>query len=256
MRRLLIPLILLIIVLLAFPSCAKTVPQQEYDKLKTELNAIQKQLETKSAENDVIQAQFKDLNNKYSELNDKYGDLNNQYQATEAKYKDLNGQYEAAQAQYKELNGKYEAIQAQYKKLNADYTSIIDYYKGVTQRTSGINETDLEQALFKLINQERVNNHLAPFMWGELLYGWAKINSHDMSINQRYQYSNYGSYEQVYWAAGYGTAESIASATLNIWKNSFLYEKIFLNPILTYATVAVYKSGEILYITYISDVFK
>lgn len=249
MRRFLVPSILLIIALLAMPSCAKTVPQQEYDRLNqeydtlnSELSAVQKQLVSRSTEYEVVQAQ--------------YIDLNSQYKAIQAQNKDLNSQYEAIQAKYNDLNSQYKAIQADYKDLDTQYVSVRDKYNGLIKGVAGINESDVEQALFKLINRDRTNNKLNEFMWGDNLYGWAIANSRNMAKNQHYQYSDYGSYEQVYWAAGYGTADSIANDTLNIWRNSLQYDKIFLNQILTYATVAVYKSGGILYITFISDTFR
>lgn len=221
------------------PSCTKTVPQQENDRSNNGSSATEKQIVSQSTEYEA-----------------KYRDLSSQYEAIQAKYKDLNSQYEAMQAKYKDLNSQYEAIQAKFQDLSTQYASVRDNYNKLIGGASGVNEADVEQALFKMINRERTNNHLSEFKWGDNLYGWAITNSRNMAKNQRYQYSDYGSYEQVYWAAGYGTADSIANATLNIWQNSVQYDKIFLNPIFTYATVAVHKSGNILYITYISDTFK
>ena len=60
------------------------------------------------------------------------------------------------------------------------------------------------------------------------------------------------SFQQVFWFLGYGTTDRIANIALKVWKdNLYSYKQNVLNKAV-YGAVAVYKSEEILYITYIS----
>ena len=77
-----------------------------------------------------------------------------------------------------------------------------------------------------------------------------------MIEQQKIVYSEYPAFQQIFWATGYGTKEAIANAALTIWENSQQYEKSVLNPVIPYGAVAVHKSGDIYYITYIAYSFR
>jgi hypothetical protein len=119
-----------------------------------------------------------------------------------------------------------------------------------------INEEDVEQAVFKLINQERTNNGLDELMWGDNIYKWAIANSRSMATNKRLEYIEYIGWQEIFWATGYGTPDRIAQSALTVWKNRQQYERYFLSAGAKYGAVAVYKSGEIFYITYVADYYK
>ena len=73
---------------------------------------------------------------------------------------------------------------------------------------------------------------------------------------QELVYSSYGAFQELFRAVGYDTAEKISEAAMTIWENGNQYDRKFLNSGTLYGAVAVYKSGEIYYITYIADYFK
>ncbi len=249
---------LLIIALLSAPSCAKTVPQQEYDRLNSELATAQSQLasaQSKLAEAETFKTKYEELNAKYEELNKQNDAAKDETEAMKAQYEQLNKEHEALNAQYEAIKGELEATKARYEQLSAEYDELTNQIENLTAQPAEATAAGVEQALFQLINQERTKKGLAELMLGKDLYKWATGNSHDMAINKKLQYSDYPSFQQIFWATGYKTAESISTAALTIWKNQEQYDKIFLNAATPYGAVAAYKSGEIFYITFIADYF-
>ena len=231
MRKITMLLILVVVALLSVPSCAPTVSQQEYDRVSNELSAIQSQLESlqgKLAEAELLQVQNEELNK----------------------------QFDAVKSEFEIMQAKYEELSTEYEELNRQYEELSKQYDIMTEGPAEINEEDIEQAVFKLVNQERINNGLNELMWGKNIYKWAIENSRDMATNKRLEYHEMIGWQDVFWATGYGTADGIANAALTIWKNHKLYERNFLSEGANYCAVAVYKSGEIFYITYVADYFK
>jgi uncharacterized protein YkwD len=106
-----------------------------------------------------------------------------------------------------------------------------------------------------LVNEERKKNGLNELEWGTNLYKWAQANSKRMATEQDLVYSDYGAFQELFRAVGYDTVERLCEAVMIIWENGNQYERKFLNAGTLYGTVAVYKSGEIYYITYIADYF-
>ena len=215
---------LLVIALFGVPSCAPTVSQQEYDRVSNELLAIQSQLTSlqgKVAEVELLQAQNEELNK-----------------------------------QYDELKSEFETMQAEYEELSTEYEELSKQYDILIEEPAEINEEDVEQALFKLINQERKNNGLNELMWGKYLYKKAIANSRNMATNKQLEYPDRPSGKEVYWATGHSTTDGIANATLIILKNKAKYELNFLTVGFRYGAVAVYKSGEIFYITCMADYYE
>ena len=230
MRKITILSILLVIAVFSVPSCAPTVSQEEYDRVSNELSAIQSQVE--SLQGKLTEAEILKAHNE---------ELNRQYAAVKSERETMQAKYEELSAEYEELNNKYEELSKQYDIL--------------TEEPAEINEEDVEQAVFKLVNQERKDNGLNELIWGGNLYKWAMANSRNMATNKRYEYSDYASWQEVHWAAGYSTTDEIANGALIIWKNGLQYERNIINKVATYGAVAVYKSGEIFYITYIASPF-
>jgi len=231
MRKITMLSMLLVIALFSVPSCAPTVSQQEYDRVSNELSAIQNQLaslQDKLAEAELLQAQNEELNK----------------------------QYDAVKSEFETMQAKYEELSIEYEELNKQFEELSKQYDIIIERTAEINEEDVEQAVFKLINQERKDSGLDELMWGKYLYKKAIANSRNMATNRRLEYSDRPSGQEVYWATGHSTTDGIANATLIILKNKARYELNFLIKGFNYGAVAVYKSGEIFYITCMADYYQ
>ena len=230
-QKIIILLVLFAITLFSVPSCAPTVPQEEYDRLNNELSEIKGQiaaLQGKLAEAEKVQSQYEELSKNYEDL----------------------------KKQFDTKMSEIETIESQYADLTTKYEDLKEQYDIIMEGGAEITEEDVEQAIFELVNEERLNNGLDELMWGKHLYNWGISNSRKMATNQQIEYSIYPSFQQIFWATGYTTAENIAKAALTIWKNSKQYDRIFLNLVTPYGAAAVHKSGEIFYITFIADFFE
>ena len=222
--KIIILLALFAITLFIVPSCAPTVPQEDYDMLNNELSEIKAQiaeLQDKLAEAEIVQGQFEDLKN-----------------------------------QYDTKMSEIETLESEYADLTTEYEDLQEQYDIITAEPAEITEEDVEQVIFKLVNEERRNNELDELLWGKHLHNWGMSNSRKMATNQQVEYSIYPSFQQIFWATGYTTAEDIANAALTVWKNSKQYDKIFLNLVTPYGAASAYKSGDIFYITFIADFFE
>ena len=230
-QKIIILLVLFVITLFSVPSCAPTVSQEEYDRLNNELSETKGQiaaLQSKLAEAEIMQGQYEELNKNYADL----------------------------KKQYDTIMSEIETIESQYDDLTTKYEDLKKQYDVIMEGPAGISEEDVEQAIFELINQERKNNGIDELMWGKNLYTWAKSNSRHMEEKAIYQYSEYASFQEVFWAAGYSTIDRIANGALLTWRsNSYRYELNIINKAI-YGAVAAIKSGDIFYITYMADVFK
>ena len=235
MQKIIILLVLFVITLFSVPACAPTVSQQEYDRVNNELSetkdqiaTLQSKLAEKVAEAEIMQGQ----------------------------YEELNKNYEALKKQYDIKMSEIETIESQYDDLTTKYEDLKKQYDVIIEGTAGISEEEVEQAVFELINKERKNNGIDELIWGKNLYSWAKANSRRMEEKGIYQYSEYASFQEVFWAAGYSTIDRIANGALLTWRsNSYRYELNIINKAI-YGAVGAYKSGDIFYITYMADVFK
>jgi len=258
MRKITILSILLVIALFSVPSCAPTVSQEEYDRVSNELSAIQSQVESlqgKLTEAEILKAHNEELNRQYAAVKSERETMQAKYEELSTEYEELNKQFDTVKSEFETMQAKYEELSAEYEELNNKYEELSKQYDILTEEPAEINEEDVEQAVFKLVNQERKDNGLNELIWGGNLYKWAMANSRNMATNKRYEYSDYASWQEVHWAAGYSTTDEIANGALIIWKNGLQYERNIINKVATYGAVAVYKSGEIFYITYIASPF-
>jgi len=259
MRKITILSMLLVMSLFMVLSCTPTVSQQEYDKVSNELSTIQSQLASlqgKLAEAELLQVQNEELNKQYDTAKSELEAMQAQYEDLNAEYEELNKQFDDAKSELEDMQAKYEDLNAEYEELNEQFEELSEQYDIIMEGAAVIDEEDIEQAVFKLVNQERENNGLDEIMWGDNLYKWAATNSRSMATNKRLEYSEYVGWQEVFWATGYGTADRIANAALTVWKNRQQYERSFLNTGANYGAVGVHKSGEIFYITYMADYFR
>ena len=230
MRKITILSMLLVMALFIVPSCAPKVSPQEYDRVSNELSTIQSQLASlqgKLAEAELLQAQNEELNK----------------------------QYDTAKSEFEAMQAKYEDLDAEYEELNEQFEELSEQYNIIMEGAAGIDEEDVEQALFKLINQERENSGLDELIWGKYRYKDAIAHSRYMATSKKLEYPEFG-WQEIFWATGYSTADEIANAALTVWKNRQPYEVTFLNKVTYYGAVGVHKSGEIFYITYTADYFR
>jgi len=258
MRKITMLSMLLVMALFSIPSCAPTVSQQEYDSVSNELRAIQSELaslQSKLAEAELLQTQNEELNKQRDAVKSEFETMQAKYEELSTEYEELNKQFDTVKSEFETMQAKYEELSTEYQELNNKYDELSKQYDVVTEEPAEINEEDIEQAAFNLVNKERKDNGLDELMWGKYLYKSAIANSRNMAIRKRLEYPEFG-WQEVFWATGYSTADGIADAALTVWKNRLKYETNFLNKATKYCAVAVYKSGDIFYITYLADYFQ
>jgi len=248
MKRTGIISMLLVILLLLSTSCASGISQEEYDSVKNELNAIKSELaalQGQLAESEALQAQNEELSNKHNTVK-------GEYEAVQAEYDKLSDNYDSLQSEYEAMQDKYDELSADYDALS-EQGEVIEEEEEVVE----IAEEDVEMAILDLINQDRLDNGLDEFIWGPNLHKHAKKNSEYMATNKILQLSDYTpSWQEVYWATGYGTEKEIAEATWLVWKNRENYDRNFHYEHFDYGAIGVHKSGDIFYISYISSQFR
>lgn len=258
MRKITMLSMLLVMALFSVPSCAPTVSQEEYDRVSNELSAIQSQLaslQDKLSEAELLQALNEELNRQYDAVKSERETIQAQYEELSTEYEELNKQIDTVKSGFETIQAEYEELSTEYEELDNKYEELSEQYDIIMEGTAEIIEEDVEQAVFELINQERINNGLDELEWGVYLYKSALSNSRNMATRKRLEYPEFG-WQEIFWATGYGRADRIANAALTVWKNRLKYETNFLNAVTKYGAVAVYKSGEIFYITYVADYFK
>ena len=258
MRKITMLSMLLVIALFSVSSCAPTVSQQEYEGVSDELSAIQGQLASlqgKLAEAGLLQVKYEELSKQYAMVKSERETTQAKYEELSTEYEELNKQFDTVKSESETTQAGYEELSTEYEELNNKYKELSKQYDIVTEEPAEINEEDAEQAVFKLVNQERKDNGLDELIWGVNIYKSAMANNRNMATRKRFEYPEYG-WQEVFWATGYSTTDGIASAALTVWKNRLLYETNFLNKVTKYGAVAVYKSGEIFYITYVADYFQ
>ena len=251
MRKSAILSILLIVAVLGALSCAPEVTQEEYDRVSSELSAIQGQMATlqdKLAEAEQLQAQNEELNQKYEAIKSDFDALQADYEALSDEYENLNEQYSAVMSQFETVQSVYEELSEQYENMLKEAAE--------AEAATEFSTEDVEQAIFQLINQERIDNGITELLWGVYLYKWAKDNSRSMATNKRYEYSDYASWQEIHWAVGHSSAEAVANSAMIVWRHSLQYEWNILNNVAIYGGVGVYEDAGIYYITYIASPFR
>jgi uncharacterized protein YkwD len=246
MKKIVMLLALLAMTLFIVSSCGSGISQEEYDRVYDELNAVQSQVA--SLQNQLAEAEKPDPQ---IEL------LNKQIDTLRSEYDELQEEYEELRSQNAELNDEYDAITMQYTILEASYEDLEkQYYAAIEETPEIVDEQDLELALFELINQERAAHGLDEMVLGDYLYKAAINHSRNMATSGRLEEPDKGSYQEVIWATGYTDTQVMAESIFTLWKNTMRYDLEFLSDVTPYGAVAVYKSGDIYYITYLSDVYR
>ena len=257
MNRVSIISVLLFSIILISISCVSGVSQEEHQRVKDELNAVQGELaalQIKLTEAVATLSLYEELNDRNATLESEFDAIQTRYEELGAKYDELYIKYDTIQSEYEAKKSQYEALQSKYEELSTEYEELSKRYEAVTDGVEAIVEEDIEQALFELINEARVENGKNILPWREALHERARENSIYLAMNKGLIYPEYDrEWREVYWAEGYNSVDEIAEVTFLTWKNRFEYEKNFLWTYLDYGAVGVYKSGDIYYITYLGD---
>jgi len=249
MKRTGIISVFFVVMILNSTSCTSGIPQQEYDRVSNEMRAAQNQLASlqgKLAEAESLQAQYEELTNRNATLESEFDAMQTRYEELSAEYDELNIKYDTMQSEYDTLYAKYEELSAEYEDLSKQG-------EAVEEESIEIAEEDVEQALFELINEDRVDNGLDILLWRDSLHKLAKENSIDMATYRDLRYPERREWREAYWATGYNSSDEIAEATHLVWENREIYEQSFLWAHLEFGAVGVHKSGNMFYITYIGD---
>ena len=244
-------LLLSAVILLSIPSCGQGgISQEEYDAVKDQLSETQSQVQT--LQNELVEVEITET--QYQELNNKFEELQNQNDIKTSELGTLQAQYEELGTQFDELETQNEQNIIEIEFLNKQYDDLKQQYDALIAQPEAIVIEDVEQLIFGMINQERVNNGLVELEWGKNIDWVARTNNREMSDKNKELYGGWPSWQEVHWAVGYDTAEEIAEATMIIWKNNpYRYEQNIVNEVLIYGAVDVLKSGEIYFITYVAS---
>jgi uncharacterized protein YkwD len=248
MRKIIIIFTLGLAMIFSLFSCAPAETGTVNGILENELRAMQVELnetdsELQATKNKLIAAQSeldatqRELSTTEKKLNDTFIEA-----GIKTQYEELSFKYEQLTVRYKELDTKYQALEQQYD----------DVLAGTAEIGEIVNEADIEQALFGLINEERQNNGFSPLIWNDGLYSSARNNNSRMQEAKSFLTSECPSFQQAFWFLGYGTADKIANTTLMVWKNNqYSFRQNVLNKA-TIGAVAVSESEGILYIDFLS----
>jgi uncharacterized protein YkwD len=251
MNRTAVISVFFIVMILSSISCTSGVTQQEYDRVSNEMRAAQNEvasLQGKLAETESLQAENEELNNRNATLKSELDAMQTKHEKLSAEYDELNLKHDTLQSDYERLHAEYEELSAEYEELSKQGEDPVE------EEPVEIAEEDVEQALFELINTDRIDNGVDILLWRQSLHKLAKENSIDMAKYGDLRYPENGrEWREVYWATGYNSADEIAEATHLVWENRDIYESDFLWYHLEFGAVAVHKSGDIFYITYIGD---
>lgn len=224
--------ILAILVMFSVTNCSSPAPPpDDYSKIKSDLQNAESQLA-------ILQgklAEAASLETKYQSLKNTSDELQKQIDASNKELQEIVEDFD-------ELNTKYEQLKGQYD--NVALGSVV------------LNEDEINQAIFTLINRERKNNGLAELKWGAKLYGKCLQNSSDMAKTGELKYYEESLYiaQEVFMAAKYGTEEQLADAALVIWKNNdFRYRHNIIVGTHIYGAVGTYIASDIYYVTFMSS---
>ena len=169
---------------------------------------------------------------------------------------DLKKQTDSYAAQITVLEARKKATEASLADLNTKYTALQKQTPIVTTVApppEEITEDKVEQAIFAIINQDRVKSGIPELQWGRNLYNIVKQHSKYMQELGRYEYSSWPFFQQIYWAAGYSSVDGISRGALLVWKtNQYQYEHGIQSKAFKYGAVGAYKLGDVIFIAFMA----
>ena len=258
-NKILVCIVLLGIVILAGTiSCNQENIQAQYDILAAqyaEANEQLGELQEKLFEAQTLKMQYDDLMIQYGELTDQNDTNLDEIADLKARNEELQNEL---QNEIDELTDEIEVKINELATLAFDYDELKTQYDVLIGSAMAITEENIEQALFDLINQERISYGLNELELGHNLVNWALANSQDMAVSKELeQYTaNYVPFQRVHITTGYSSLDRVVNATLLIWQSHALfYEDNVLAEDALYSAVGVVKSGDICYITFMASNF-
>jgi outer membrane murein-binding lipoprotein Lpp len=229
-------------------SCSSSggVSQQDYDQLKSQLDEANSRIT--ALQSQLTEALAKQLD--YERLSNSFDGLKAQNDANVQRITVLEGQALSLESQVAAVTGEKQIVQASYDDLQIRYQDLLRKYQALTLPSQPITESAVEKAIFDLINVERANHGLTPLGWGTNMYQIARQNSIYMSELGRYEYAQWNYFQQLFWAAGYGSVPDIARGAMLIWTNNqYQYEHGMLSTNFKYCAIGSFKQGDVIYIT-------
>jgi len=183
-----VSLITLVVFLGSF-SCGQTISSEEYEGVKNEL-AESKSLVTE-LENELSLARSAEA--ELQELSSNYEELKQQNDANVKELKSLEAQYEVLSAENEDIRTQNEAYLKEIVDLEEKLEAVTPEPEEPPEETPPeVNEENIKQALFALINSERKASGLNELVTGTNLPKWAEENIlADAAI-----YGNVGVYEE------------------------------------------------------------
>ena len=233
-------------------SCGQGDLQEQIDILKTQLadaNSQVAELQQKLFEAQALESQ-------YDTLKDQYADLQTENEANLASIDTMGATIEQLDMQVNQLTGTNAAHVAEIAELQQEYDSLKAQYDLLLGLEAGISVDNIEQALFELINQERISHGLNALQPGHNLSDWALINSQRMAVSKEFEYydDTWVPFQRVFIAAGYSSLDSLVNGAMTTWKSHALfYQEKVLSEDAIYGAVRAVQSGDIYYITFMAS---
>ncbi len=235
-------------------SCSQGDLQDQVDILKAQLTEANDKLA--ESQEKAFQAQI--LADQYDELESQYDSLKAQDDANLEGIASLEVTISIQDDEIAILTNTNEALAGEIADLQLEYDSLKAQYDLLVGMETGITEEDIEQALFDLINQERISYGLDALEIGHNLEDWSLINCQNMAFSKESEYytDSWIPFQRVFLAAGYSSLDRLVNAAMMTWQSHRLsYETNVLSDEAIYGAVRVVKSGDIYYITFMASNF-
>jgi outer membrane murein-binding lipoprotein Lpp len=201
----------------------------------------------------IVTSDCSEVQNQLEALEEQFNKLTAEYEESKVGISRLSSKYDDLVAAYDELQSDYNKLQSDCNDLQSDYKDLQTEYSTVTAMAPDLEPGDIEQALFKMINQDRADNGLEELDWDQSIYWYAQQHSKTMAGKAQLEYSEFPYYQEVHRAMGHATAQQAAASAMIMWKSRPSYPTNFLDEDAVVGVVAVERSGDIYYITYFGN---
>ena len=237
-----------LVILAGTISCGGgAITQEEYDILKAQLDAAEGKVAEVEAEITTLKAAAAQTSTApdTQPLQDEIVSLKAELKNLEDEISALNEQNEALAQDKADLEARYAALNVEYDEMEATLEEL-------TQPVT-ITTEDVENEIFRLLNEERVKADEAEFIWGDTMDNVARQNSRNMAESGKATPSGLVLYEETFWAIHYKTINEIATAALFAWMaNEYRFEHGALLSSNKYGAVGAYETGGVFYIAFMA----
>jgi uncharacterized protein YkwD len=233
-------------------SCGQDDLQEQIDILTTQLTDANSQVA--DLQQKLFEAQT--LESQYDALEDQYADLQAKNEGNLEQIDTLGDTIEQLDMQVNQLTGTNAAQVAEIAEIHQEYDSLKAQYDLLLGLEAGISVESIEQALFELINQERISYGLNALQPGTNLRDWALANCQAMAVSKEFEYyeKTWVPFQRVFIAAGYSSLDTLVNGAMMTWQSHALfYQDNVLDEDALYGTVRAVQSGNIYYITFLAS---